>query len=445
MAMKSAVKGHGAPVRFLKSKFRTTVLVLFFLFSFSLLKYLPGMYVTSEIWFVTVFIFLVMIYLPARLMRRFECSSLELYGVFLLLYMPLVSAFMANGVFGQPWTYGILAQRSSVLVGCMMMFLHFYRMKSFSLKDVESALLWLAWLNLLFCSVGLLTLDPNQFSDMPGFVGGDGIGGKKLTFPVTFIVFGFFYYAFSGYWRKNLLNLFLSLLFFSYLVLGSGGRMLLVAVVCSYLFFIGRWISMGRLLFYLSNMVLLAVLVTIFYYIIGFQKFDSLYFDSLYLKFNAAVSVVVTGDEGEDSSANARISESNIALTYVKKYWLPGTGLISNQWHGGYKALLGYFHPSDIGLLGIIFLYGVLGLVVFAYQFHFALRYSKLLPRNGGHQGKLVSAVKGFLLYYAISSFTTSAFAVSAEHGLIFITILYCAAQIDGFKVRQCLVLRVEP
>lgn len=436
----STSTGYSEPVRFLKLKFRTGLLCLFFLLSFSSLKYLPGMLITSEIWFVTVFIFLLTLYFPGKLIQGFKFSSLELYGILLLIYVPLISAFMANSEFDQPWIYGILAQRGIVLVGCMMMFLHFYRKQRFSLEDVERALLWLAWFNLILCSVGLLTLDPSHFADMPTFVTGGEIGESKFKFDITFIVFGFFYYAFSGFWQKSPRHLFLSLLFFGYLVFGSGGRTLLIAVTISYLFFIGRWSSSVKFLVYLSKISMLTALLATIFYATNYEKFNI-----LYEKFNAAFMVALTGEEGEDSSANARIIESAIALPYINKHWALGNGTISNQWNEGYKSLFGYFYPTDIGLLGIIYLYGIVGLILFAYQFRFALRYSKRLPNNGGRRGMLISAIKGFLLFYAIASLVTGQFVGSVEHDLIMIAILYCAAKAEGHGVRVSLTTRDKP
>lgn len=331
---------------------------------------------------------------------------------------------MANSEFGQPWVYGILAQRGMVLVGCILMFLHFYRKRFFSLEDVERALLWLAWLNLILCSAGLLLLDPNQFPDMPTFVTGAEGGENKFKFDITFVVFGFFYYAFSGFWKKSGRSSFLSLLFFCYFVLGSGGRSLIIVALMSYLFFVWRWSQTTRFLIGLSKLSLLAVSFGAVFYLTNNERFDI-----LYGKFNEAFLVVLTGEQGNDPSANARVLESAIALPYVIKHWGLGNGAISAQWNEGYRSLFGYFYPADIGLLGVVYLYGVVGLLIFAYQFHFALRYSRRLPKDGGCSGRLTSAIKGFLLFYAIASLVTGQFVVSVEHGLLFIAILSCAAR----------------
>ncbi len=425
-AIEATPAEYGLPVRFLRSKARTAALAVFFLLSFSSIKFLPGMSVTSEIWFVSVFLFLVVLYFPAQLKQGLRLSSLELYGTFLMISVPLISAFMANSEFGQPWGYGLLAQRGIVLVGCMMMFLHFYRKGKFSLEDVERALLWLAWLNLILCSAASLILDPNRFADMPTFVAGTEVGEGKFKFDITFIEFGFFYYAFSGFWQKSLRNSFLSLLFFGYFVFGAGGRTLLIVSLASYLFLIARWSSTPRFLLVLSKISILAFLLGGVFYLTNHERFNF-----LYEKFSASFMVVLTGEAGADPSANARIFESGIALPYVIKHWMLGNGAISQQWNEGYRSLFGYFYPVDIGLLGVMYLYGIAGVLVFAYQFRFALRYSRRLPRNGGKRGKLTSAIKGLLLLYAISSLASGQFASLVEHDLIFIAILYCAGQAE--------------
>ncbi|MGE4546025.1 MAG: O-antigen ligase family protein [Pedobacter sp.] len=420
--MNSAISKYVAPVRLFKSKLRTSMLAIFFLLSFSTLKYLPSMFLTAEIWFIAVFIFLVLVYFPKIAIHKYYPSPFEKYGFFLLIYVPLVSAFMASAEFGQPWIYSILAQRGLVLVGCMLIFLSFYRKGAFSLGDVERALLWLAWISLILCTLVVLFLDPRQFVDIPTFVVGVG-DDLKFVLPTTFLVFGLFYYVFSSFWQNSLRNLCLALLFFGYLIFGSGGRTQILAVIFSCLFFVIRWRSKSRLLVFLSRVSFIILLLISIACVSNSKKLTF-----LKEKFYSAYMVVLTAEKGSDISANSRIDQSNIALPYVKKNFMLGNGLISHQWNGGYKSLFDYFHPSDVGLLGIMYLYGVVGLFVYAYQFRFALQYSKRLPNHGGKWGNLICAVRGILFYYAITSLVTGQFVHSVGTLLIFIAILYSAS-----------------
>ena len=101
-------------------------------------------------------------------------------------------------------------------------------------------------------------------------------------------------------------------------------------------------------------------------------------------KFTDAFTVVLTGEPSDDASANARLVETASALPYIEKNWLLGNGDISRQWHGGYEGVLGaFFYPSDVGIIGTIYLYGLLGLLLFAIQFVFAIRFSNRIGMRG--------------------------------------------------------------
>jgi hypothetical protein len=422
--MHSQLNGSRNILRVPVSWSRRIVLTVFFLLSFSTLKYFPGMSPTSEIWYVAVFLFLITLYLQHISVRGFKLKALEAYCFVLLIYLPISATYMANMEFGQPFLYGLLSQRSVILVGSTMIFLYLYRLRFFSLLDVERSLIWLSWLSLILYSIMQLTLDPAKFAgNTPGFAAGGEVDEAKFAFDKSFIVFGFFYYVFAGYWQKSIRNNLLALIFFTYLVL-SGGRSLLVAVVLSYFIFIWRWSTTSKFLKLLFKSVSIVGILLAVLFITDNEKMFH-----LYAKLSQASLVVLTGKEGDDVSANARVIETTIAAPYIFKHWLLGNGAISNQWNEGYKSIFGYFYPADIGLIGVIYMFGLLGTLLFAMQFYFALRYSDCLPKDGGKWNKLVSAAKGFLLYYAIHSMATGRFANSVEIGLLFIAILYCAAQ----------------
>ena len=64
-----------------------------------------------------------------------------------------------------------------------------------------------------------------------------------------------------------------------------------------------------------------------------------------------------TNESSSEPSAAVRFVEYNTAIEYILKNPVFGNGFISNQWKGGYQNIFGYFYPSDIGILGNIFVY----------------------------------------------------------------------------------------
>jgi len=211
--------------------------------------------------------------------------------------------------------------------------------------------------------------------------------------------------------------------FLLFLILVEGGRSLLLSVFGSLVFFVYRWSSFGRIIRMTPKLLFVSLLL-----FAALLLFKQDYLVHLGMKFGDAINVVLTGEKTADASANARIVETLITMPYIAEHWAFGNGDLSNQWKGGFESRFGHFYPSDIGIIGTFFLFGIIGVLLFSIQFMFAVRYANRLPKNGGEHSALVSAAKGFLLYHATHSLVTGKFVHFVEIGLLFIAILYWAA-----------------
>ena len=412
---------HFAPLR---KTLREAALAVFFLISFSILKYFPGLTMIKEGWIIATSIFLLTFYVADRLAKGTRISQLEGYILILLLWAPTSSVIQSYSEFEQPLIYGLLAQRNIMLAISAIILLYLLRHKQITLPDVEQALVKLAWGCLTLFTLVTWTFDPIQFVDAgKGFVGGSNIGEAAFNFNSIFIVFGFYYHISNAFWQAKTKQILLAIPFLLFLIFVDGGRSLLLSVFGTVIFFLYRWISFSRLVRMIPRILLLAM---IFFAVILFSKQE--YMIGLIDKFNDAFIVVLTAKETMDVSANARIQEVLIAKPYIAARWAFGNGNLSNQWQGGFQSRLGYFYPSDIGIIGMVFLFGIFGVLLFSFQFLFAVRYANRLPKNGGEHGALICATKGFLLYYALHSLVTGKFVHSVEIGLLFIVILYWAS-----------------
>lgn len=403
------------PIRYLQY----ALLALFLLLTFRTIQFFPGMAAVQELWFVFTFLFLVIPYLYWKAQSGWKFSVYELYVIGMIGLIPSLSAISAWREFGQPIIYGVLGQRSCILGAGALAIIYGLRHQLIKLSDIEKALLLLSWGTLLIYLFFYVVFDAAQFSDYNHtFVGGVEVGKAKFKFDMTFIIFGFYYFAFLGIRLKVRRYWLLSLPFFIYLVF-DGGRSLFVALLGSFIFFAYRWSSSRRLIVLLSKIFAVGLLFTVFLYISNAD-----FVTNKVGKFGDAFTVVTTGQYTEDASANARISETLIATPYVLKHWFLGNGDISNQWHGGYEAVLGgYFHPSDIGIIGVIYVYGLLGVLLFSAQFIFAFRFSRRIPKKFDSL-PLLDATKGFLLYLAIHSLVTGKFAYYSEVSFLLIALM---------------------
>lgn len=73
------------------------------------------------------------------------------------------------------------------------------------------------------------------------------------------------------------------------------------------------------------------------------------------------------GDSGTtvDTSASARVDQLRSGWLLFKEYGWFGIGKLSNQFDGGFSELLGYFHFEDLGIVGVIMIYGLVGVTFY--------------------------------------------------------------------------------
>jgi len=293
------------------------------------------------------------------------------------------------------------------------------------LGDIERALLLLAWATGLVYVLANHLLDPQHFASAGlAFVSEEGI----FKFDTSFIAFGFFYYAFIGVRKGSPQGYILSLPFLGYLVFEFQGRSLLLALLVSFVVLSYAWklrTNPFRYPLWLACGALLAWAAV--------SQLTPRFYADLVERFGAAFTVVVDSEMTGDPSANARMIEAALVLPSVDEWWLAGTGVVSNQWDGSHEAVAGsYFYAADIGVLGVVYLYGVLGLVAFGVQFVLAAGWSRSRRGRGLPGTALIDACNGFLLFSAIRSLATGQFAFNPEVGFMLLAVLWCAQREGG-------------
>jgi len=401
-------------------------LIVLLLILFQVLEYLPIPLVNEFTALVTVLMLLFVLYyyfVQRFLSRNYTLSKIEVF-VLILLFVPFFSAYNAYSTFGQPLIYGILTQRNIWIASSALIFLASLRHGIVTLKELEKILLGIAWTLLGIYFLMSLMFDPESYREIPGVLTRKGVDGTNFRFQPGLIVFGFLYYSSKAVKIKNRQLFFYSIPFLFFLIFVNQARSLLIATLIALLYFIYRWSSLTKLLSLVPKIIIvLAIGISSLY------VFKEDFFNRMVEKFDDAFSVVLKGELTKDTSANARIVETNVALPYIKKNWIFGNGDLSNQWENGYRGRLGYFYPSDVGLIGVIYLYGVVGLFFFYYQYLFAIRYS----RYSGIKiyDPLTDVSKVYLLYMFLHSFVTGSVATLPAVSLFFIVLLYFSDQVN--------------
>ena len=390
----------------------------------------PGMQTVTEIWIGLVVICFLVPYTCWKMFRRLRFSAIELYVVGIIIFVPLASALAAWHTFGQPIPFGVLAQRNLALSAIAIAAIVVLKNKPDLLINVDGAIRLLSWTSLILYAGMAVFLDPLRLAQSGSSLVTGVNSSPTFKFDNTFILFGVLYYSCAGFRCKSLYNYMLALPFLLWLFFGAGGRSMLLALSLGFLLYTLYVASASRIVTYIPKLLLCLVALAGLLWMIS-----PAYVSDFGARFVDAITAILTGDRTGDASANARISEFAMILPHLQKNWMFGNGDISNQWRGGYESALGaYFFPSDLGIFGVLFVYGLVGAAIFGIQFYFAFRYSRRQPdpmlRN------LSDCMLAFMIYLAIHSLVTGRFAFYPQIGLFCVAIMYLLSVMRPTRVR---------
>lgn len=348
---------------------------------------------------------------------RLKVHYFERY-ILLISLLPFYSAWRALDVFKQPFIYGVLTQRYVWIAGCSLLLFHLLRRKWLATSTVEHALLSLGWLWLAYSSLLVLFVNPANFvAKYPAIVASAGSGGYHYKFEILPLVFNGLYYSVRGMLRRTAFDYLRAAPFIFYFVVIAEKRSQILAFGLALLIVAVKYFNAKRsILLMVKGFVAGVLLLSVVYAV------NPSYQQGFVTKFSDAMMVVMTGEQGDDTSANARIIETRMAMPYIQSNWLLGNGDISSQWRRGYLGVMGYFYPTDIGIIGALFVYGLFGLLVLYAQFVFLLRRQPSLRHISSPY--LWVSINGVLFILLIQSFIRGGIVFMPAITLMFIAVL---------------------
>lgn len=422
----SAVLRRPFPEIRFKLNWKITTIFLLLALNLRTFQYFPGGRPLEEFWFLLMAASFFLVYPLFKIHSDWRFSKLELYLLAVMLIAILLPATSAQRAFGQPLIYGVLARRAGILLTTWLLFLNAWRRRWITAAQVQTALLANVWVVAVLFGAMRLLLNPLTFPNAPpGFTTGAGTEAVAFTAPGHILPFGVLYYALRGIRQRSGRDYFLAALIFV-INTGSSWRTLSACLAATLLLFLARWRPLNEVVGALLRLLVVLAIVTGLMQVLAPNLLGD-----IVTHFTDAVQVAVGQGPGEDSSANARYYEVTFALPYVREHPITGVGQLSEQWQSGPAAVLGLtFFDNDIGLLGILYSYGALGLLVCALQYVFALRAAREVPRTV--HTPLLDATKGYLIYTALSSISTGFFVYSIETSTFFVMLLVLLA--DDFQ-----------
>ncbi|MDD5322163.1 MAG: hypothetical protein PHD43_16440 [Methylococcales bacterium] len=302
-------------------------------------------------------------YTTTFLINRNRFNKVVLYYLLLIAILPFYSAYRAGIEFGQPFIYGFLSERGWLLLGVGIWFYYQLSTKRMTFATIESAFVFMAWASLIVFSFIILTYDPNQLEsaeEASKLAEMTEDRGLRFKFQTFFITFGAIYYFIKSSIENSPKDFVFLFLFLGYILFIVQGRTYMMALAATFLLYYWFNYSLGRF-----TLTAIKLALFLFFALIAIQILLPDYLERMSYLF-AEMFRVLTGEESQEYSANARLNASQSVLNYFEAHplsiWL-GTGSVSNQWNDGYKSIFGYFYPSDIGVLGGLFVYGIVGSV----------------------------------------------------------------------------------
>jgi hypothetical protein len=222
---------------------------------------------------------------------------------------------------------------------------------------------------------------------------------SKITSPCLEWT-GFIYLAKYKKYNKWIYFI-LFLLFASYPIIYCNARSYTVVLTVSLAIFYIKELRISAK----ANIAILFILVVgMFVSMIGISSSIRFFVFQKMNLFEDSLSVL-QGNKVEDSSANARLVENELAIGYIKENYILGSGVLKPSTQKEY--IDEHFYPTDIGIIGVIFNYGVLGLVILLYQLRiFRNAFIEPITRNS----TLVLGTAYYLLFQYIYSIFTGGF-----------------------------------
>ncbi len=405
---------------------KTWILILVILFTTRLLTRttLVDYYTIFEgFWYMFITAFS-MVYLLSVLLQHYVVDEMNYYYV-LMLFLPVLSAFAANLAEGQSILGGLIAQRHWFGIGGIFLIIYWFRVNFVTVKDFLRAIEWLGWLTLFFYLYCYVFLDAAKYSEY-SFVGYSDIkGGYRFRFGVDFIAYLALYYTIRYIMYRDRKYILYSIIMLAYLFFLHQGRILMVSILA------------GIILYYMVEVDWKRTIL----YVIGFGSLFILLMTVLSLAFPTFVGryveqytnffLIFTGQETGEGSVDARLEEIAIVFLYMATYpigWWIGVGKYGADYTDPSEPIT-TVAPGDIGIIGSVMTYGVIGTLVMYTQFFIAFR-SMLFVRRF-KKNLYFLAAKYFLFYCFAASIAKGNLFSQPGLTAMFILIIYAYKMIE--------------
>lgn len=300
-----------------------------------------------------------LIYVFDKVFIKKRFSTID--GLVVLMSMfTFYSAITANFVFDQPILKGIFVSGKTYLPIISIFFLYYLlKTEKITMYQYNFSMLIICWVNLFLYIFLMFTINPAIYKESTDLVGfNPSKGGYVFNFPPSFIVYGIFFYFLDYTLNKNRFSLILSFLLIAYILFLDKGRIQFVAVMGALAMHMIIFIPLKSIIIRMIDIIFITALMLIIVYFIDESLLLLVY--NMFMVFASAIFGIETGE----SSADARWIEIGTVLSHFDKHpghWFFGVGFIPREelW-----LRFGYLYFTDIGIFGILFVFGIVGTIL---------------------------------------------------------------------------------
>lgn len=342
-----------------KSKIATYVVFLVFLLHFRVL-YLTPLSIIDRVLnpLLAVIGFMYLFTFPRLFDTRFK------NWIYVFLGLMIVSILTSYIYLGQDIFSGIIGSMAFLELGSVVF--AYYLMKSYRIRSFRIIALLKQFGWLLFGIYLVLFLLDVRFTFVSPFTGSSvNMTTQKLS--TDLINFCSILYMGSFFYRGKSKYLLFSLVLFSANMFGDFQRFMFLTYMVT--------LVSGIFIFKNKSVVLQFVPYTLVVCFLGLFLFSySDYGSALQKKIESGFTILQFDENASDeASVNVRVTQSEYALHEFYKHPILGNG---NPRSSGMDEITEeHFFLSDIGLIGILYAFGLLGLVIYFFQ----LRWTKLI------------------------------------------------------------------
>ncbi len=418
--------------KFIKSFF----LALLFILQFGTLGRSPLNWIQwplSNLLFALFFVFL-FFYVADLLVKGAKLTSFDILVLLLFLFIPVYSGLVSFLFWGQPIIYGITTQFEWAYLIFGLVIFYLLKTKWITLFNIRDTFLSLSWILLGIYIIAAIIFNPAQYYGTSFVFCNQVKGGCGFRFDIFLIAFSAIYYFIKFIRTRQAKYLIYFLLFFCYIFFEYQKRGLIIMLSGTLFLYMIFNLSLKRFVFYSMIFLFTVTIAAGVFYVIKPETLSNI--RTMY----SNVLDVLQGEESGEQSADARILVFVKAAHLVQKHpasIIFGNGKWSERWGGNPSNSMGYFYPADIGLLGSVFIYGLLGVLIVHIEFLLSIIWLRKIELY--RSDVFLQSCKYYLLFFYLRGVTAggSFFTPGPGITILFISIIYFYYYIETKKDKQ--------